>query len=82
MPHLLAQVRDHPRVCGEQLFISAALSIAAGSPPRVRGAAKTFSLKMKKGGITPACAGSRSLPGYGGTQVSDHPRVCGEQASR
>ena len=31
--------KDHPRVCGEQLYFPAFVCTSAGSPPRVRGAA-------------------------------------------
>ena len=35
--HMLGFLRDHPRVCGEQLNGSHITLAAEGSPPRVRG---------------------------------------------
>ena len=52
-------VWDHPRVCGEK-WNSAWSSIKDwGSPPRVRGKAVELTEHLKKGWITPACAGKR-----------------------
>jgi len=52
--------RDHPRVCGEQYQTPRPLFVAAGSPPRVRGAASAARRDIHGLRITPACAGSRS----------------------
>ena len=53
------QVRDHPRVCGEKVFVCVCVHDIAGSPPRMRG--KVFGLFCPKVrvGITPAYAGKR-----------------------
>ena len=72
-------LRDHPRVCGEQLATSAGVSQSEGSSPRVRGTVllkNNFTLVIR---IIPACAGnSVSLP-TSSQPDRDHPRVCGEQ---
>ncbi len=69
--------RDHPRACGEQLTPTI-VTIAVGSPPRVRGTV-TCVYGRQSDRITPACAGNSDycpqVNGFG-----DHPRVCGEQA--
>ncbi|KPI05047.1 hypothetical protein OK006_6806 [Actinobacteria bacterium OK006] len=71
--------REHPRGCGEQANGSAAADAAAGTSPRVRGAAPRFPVVHRTGGNIPAGAGSschllspRAVPG-------EHPRGCGEQ---
>ena len=51
-----------------------------GSPPRVRGTANVAPVVRENGGITPACAGNRTITWNGCARVSDHPRVCGEQS--
>ena len=33
----IANIKDHPRVCGEQLRIAQTATTEQGSPPRVRG---------------------------------------------
>ena len=70
--------RDHPRVCGENLFPLATSQIQPGSPPRVRGKLDEFKAKRLALGITPACAGKtpRACGEY--VRSRDHPRVCGE----
>ena len=72
-------VRDHPRVCGEQLHGSEFNIRSIGSPPRVRGTAhpNKFTLPVRR--ITPACAGNRGKQRRRSLGPQDHPRVCGEQ---
>ena len=53
--------------------------IPLGSPPRVRGKAFAADALDAAAGITPACAGKRSLPSEKRNPVGDHPRVCGEK---
>ena len=48
---------DHPRVCGEKNSPKNTAAGRAGSPPRVRGKAKSFTAFTFTCGITPACAG-------------------------
>ncbi len=69
---------DHPRVCGENLFIALPPCVSGGSPPRVRGKQSPRLPHGSRGRITPACAG-KTLAGID-IEIcgSDHPRVCGE----
>ncbi len=71
--------RDHPRVCGEQPRLVNYAWQQQGSPPRVRGTVKLSQQEAELLRITPACAGNRADPDLAGIQISDHPRVCGEQ---
>ena len=50
-----------------------------GSPPRVRGKVLWSAARNCHGGITPACAGKRSVPIHRTRRLWDHPRVCGEK---
>ena len=52
-------MKDHPRVCGEQLPGLSRYSLHQGSPPRVRGTGPINSFVKPVKGITPACAGNR-----------------------
>ena len=72
---------DHPRVCGEKVAASSVLSVAAGSPPRMRGKVLHRGTSLLASGITPAYAGKRI--GLAAVRVDhrDHPRVCGEKAT-
>ena len=70
---------DHPRVCGEQLPGGHGRMRGIGSPPRVRGTAVSASVRARRLGITPACAGNRLLSLQKAVVFWDHPRVCGEQ---
>ena len=71
--------QDHPRVCGEKFCAIRPQVVQAGSPPRVRGKVNKFNEPLRRGGITPACAGKSGSPGVIGECVGDHPRVCGEK---
>ena len=73
------QWRDHPRVCGEKALPFPLSPISWGSPPRVRGKELRLVLYCQRSGITPACAGKRSLHANSFTLKWDHPRVCGEK---
>ena len=70
---------DHPRVCGEQIFLTGGITATLGSPPRVRGTARSDRSKPGGGGITPACAGNSNCNQLVSNDIKDHPRVCGEQ---
>ena len=70
---------DHPRVCGEKKVWGNSNGHVLGSPPRVRGKARTSTILHTSHGITPACAG-KSYPQKGNFSGDwDHPRVCGEK---
>ena len=49
--------KDHPRVCGEKLWIITIRSSQTGSPPRMRGKASCILVSSSTVGITPAYAG-------------------------
>ena len=51
--------RDHPRVCGEKLYMPCAIAPNVGSPPRMRGKGKNVNRTRRTAGITPAYAGKR-----------------------
>ena len=72
-------VKDHPRVCGEQMLTISASVVAKGSPPRVRGTVLLVISGQAYNRITPACAGNSPGHLYRLGQWQDHPRVCGEQ---
>ena len=71
---------DHPRVCGEKSLEPSDLTFQTGSPPRMRGKARTSSHRLTLYGITPAYAGKSSVHSQYRTSRRDHPRVCGEKA--
>ena len=71
--------RDHPRVCGEQVFLPLIKTSQKGSSPRVRGAGERVQRGRGDPGIIPACAGSRTSTLSPTASLRDHPRVCGEQ---
>ena len=68
----------HPRVCGEHSCRQKSSTLQTGSSPRVRG-----TLNFKHGGIPlfrfiPACAGNTPKGQSRISNVTVHPRVCGE----
>ena len=71
---------DYPRVCGEKKKMQPRKDKRMGSPPRVRGKAQESFLILCHHGITPACAGKRTVTTKEAFQKQDHPRVCGEKA--
>ena len=70
---------DHPRVCGEKIGTERQRRRGKGSPPRVRGKAKTFRPHYHAIRITPACAGKSLSVLTNSVSLWDHPRVCGEK---
>jgi len=50
--------QDHPRACGEHIRVIKKGDSRKGSPPRMRGAYKVYTLFISKARITPAHAGS------------------------
>ena len=71
--------RDHPRVCGEKLFVFAGVAAVPGSPPHVRGKGQGQGDGCDHQGITPAYAGKSRFPSSTAPYRRDHPRVCGEK---
>ena len=57
---LVAEVGDHPRVCGEHRVLSLNRSVNRGSSPRMRGTLFDRIHRMRGPGIIPAYAGNTS----------------------
>ena len=68
-----------PRVCGEKSRPRSRRATTAGSPPRVRGKARTQAANCVSVRITPACAGKSCVFSHFAAARRDHPRVCGEK---
>lgn len=66
---------DYPHLRGEQIK-AALLSYALAGSPRVRGEQAAH---VRRGGITPACAGNRGLCVCTHLSCTGSPRVRGEQ---
>ena len=80
LPAIFAPVqRDHPRVCGEKSGLFRSNAAGTGSPPRMRGKAKTQSRPALDNRITPAYAGKSWINCHFLRGSWDHPRVCGEK---
>ena len=73
---------DHPRVCGEKVFLSVPATSVLGSPPRVRGKVNFSILRLLPFRITPACAGKSPCICALIMALRDHPRVCGEKTKK
>ena len=65
---LVRETQDHPRVCGEQFWFDKNNQDVEGSPPRVRGTVPSLVTAGMQIGITPACAGNRSLDRIDGSK--------------
>ena len=74
----VAVVEVHPRVCGEHVMKSVAMSSPDGSSPRVRGTHLSDPLPPLPRRFIPACAGNTAPPDQVVALPSVHPRVCGE----
>ena len=81
-PGFLLSYRDHPRVCGEKESVNDGTAIRAGSPPRMRGKARSCQANTSVTRITPAYAGKRVKISLKFRASEDHPRVCGEKFQR
>ena len=73
--------RDHPRMCGEHLWMHASTGATSGSSPHVRGALWPRVSGRASIGIIPACAGSTGHNAGYALRSRDHPRMCGEHKS-
>ena len=73
--------QDHPRVCGEKSRRAGGADECRGSPPRVRGEAKSTCRDARGIRITPACAGRSASSFSTSSPQGDHPRVCGEKVT-
>ena len=71
--------KDHPRLRGEQLSRDLSVPQSRGSPPLARGTVRSYASTVRDTGITPACAGNRTVAGWRTITRRDHPRLRGEQ---
>ena len=69
---------DHPRVCGEHLWMPPTMPLTMGSSPRMRGTQMQDIGIDLSDGIIPAYAGNTESFERGNGSCGDHPRVCGE----
>ena len=69
-------------MCGENTWNLQSITSVPGSPPRVRGKQKCFTMQKKYARITPACAGKTIQAHITFIDYKDHPRVCGENEMR
>ena len=76
---LNSMMKDHPRGCGEQVYVYGLSFEYKGSPPRMRGTGTPEGTLKAMSGITPADAGNRAMPLHSMMKLQDHPRGCGEQ---
>ena len=60
-PELVFRPRDHPRMRGEHVTVTAHRMVLQGSSPHARGAQSTRCTFKQDTGIIPACAGSTSI---------------------
>ena len=68
-----------PAHAGSRYCLSGNTRVAAGSSPRMRGAAVAHIAEIGISGIIPAHAGSRAAHTRWHRRNRDHPRACGEQ---
>ena len=73
------RVKDHPRACGEKIFLVFLAMSAVGLPPHMRGKAQPVRARVCGDGITPAHAGKRCFWYSWQCPPWDHPRTCGEK---
>ena len=71
-------VRAHPRVCGENMFLTPSQSCCQGSSPRVRGKPAWATRAGVHSGLIPARAGKTIKTPTVTKLCRAHPRVCGE----
>ena len=75
-----AQKADHPRGCGENALGKTRITVAMGSPPRMRGKHSVYALHRPNRRITPADAGKTAPVRCRPWSSWDHPRRCGENS--
>ena len=71
--------KDHPRLCGEKIFLCFVIMALIGSPPPMRGKDQAFQPLYMQHRITPAYAGKRPQNANARVRYEDHPRLCGEK---
>ena len=72
----------HPRACGENKIEGAALFVASGSSPRMRGKPVVSLSSPNHIRLIPAHAGKTSCGFRGYRRARAHPRACGENKQR
>ena len=70
--------RDHPRMCGKDIRVSAGIFTRSGSPPHVRERLNAAVSMIQPARITPACAGKTDTVHSDIIRQEDHPRMCGK----
>ena len=75
----LQQSEDHPRTCGEKLFLIRKILHFQKSPPHMRGKAGMNQALNHEEWITPAHAGKSFISHIFSECRRDHPRTCGEK---
>ena len=81
-PQILRMWQDHPRLCGEKKSQRRNKINFKGSPPPMRGKVMMRIPEGANVGITPAYAGKRDCGIFRCRCIWDHPRLCGEKATR
>ena len=76
---MIATLKDHPRLRGEQLTFWVQITGGIGSPPLARGTGDGSASQTRQVGITPACAGNSARAMSQCERIQDHPRLRGEQ---
>ena len=79
--HIFNDIRDHPRLRGEQPVRSLLGAQGGGSPPLARGTDSARDGEVIPRRITPACAGNSIHLKRRMIGARDHPRLRGEQDS-
>ena len=72
-------LENHPRLRGEKSHRDLAVLARTGSPPLARGKVQLGIGLVLADGITPACAGKRTIRKQIGSYTTDHPRLRGEK---
>ena len=80
-PHISAQSRDHPRICGEHCEYAHKWGVRKGSSPHMRGTLDVITQIFLAKGIIPAYAGNTVRSAIHAFYPRDHPRICGEHNS-
>ena len=74
--------QDHPRRCGENVFLHFDSFQKMGSPPQVRGKRFPYRAHDAENRITPAGAGKTLFHAAEKSFLVDHPRRCGENTKK
>ena len=72
---------DHPRLCGEKVLTGTKNDGFMGSPPPMRGKARSCKSAGDATRITPAYAGKSAQYFTNHAPRLDHPRLCGEKVT-